>query len=225
MGSAKTDKSDIIRKVPVPDHIWDCYEIMADEMGNSVDGLVSQALFVFARLNGYLSPASIIVNKPNDDVEIIEVSQKKKVVKDVSPPLISDSLVKEVEGTKKRKKKEESKKEQKPITQKVEKVKKVEETPEDHLFVATEDGGMYQIINDKFIMGRGSTCDIVINSKKISREHAVILKKDDGYYIEDYGSSNGTWFEKERVSSKKINHGDEYNIFNFKIKCTIGQGS
>jgi hypothetical protein len=42
------------RQVGIADHIWDVYAQMAYEMGADRDGLINQALFAFARQNGYL---------------------------------------------------------------------------------------------------------------------------------------------------------------------------
>src|SRR5450755_4321035 len=41
------------RKVAIPDHLWQLFEDMALKMGADRDGLVCQAMFVFARLNGF----------------------------------------------------------------------------------------------------------------------------------------------------------------------------
>ena len=43
-----------VRKVAIPDHLWDAFEEMARQMGSERDGLINQALFMFARLNGFL---------------------------------------------------------------------------------------------------------------------------------------------------------------------------
>ena len=44
------------RNIAIADHLWDALEQMASEMGIDRDGLVNQALFTFARLNGYMMP-------------------------------------------------------------------------------------------------------------------------------------------------------------------------
>src|SRR6476620_1008706 len=45
------------RKVAIADHIWDAFEEMAAQMGTDRDGLVNQAMLMFARLNGFLEAA------------------------------------------------------------------------------------------------------------------------------------------------------------------------
>ncbi|HCF59018.1 MAG TPA: hypothetical protein DFS52_13630, partial [Myxococcales bacterium] len=49
-----------IREVAVADHIWEAFEQMALEMGTERDGLVNQAMFMFARLNGFLNVAQAV---------------------------------------------------------------------------------------------------------------------------------------------------------------------
>ena len=40
-------------KVGIADHIWEMFEEMASQMGSDRDALINQAMFMFARLNGF----------------------------------------------------------------------------------------------------------------------------------------------------------------------------
>ena len=42
------------RSILVEEHLWDAFEEMAQAMGSDRDALVNQAMFTFARLNGFL---------------------------------------------------------------------------------------------------------------------------------------------------------------------------
>ncbi|MFP2900926.1 FHA domain-containing protein, partial [Corallococcus sp. 4LFB] len=42
------------RKVGIAEHLWETYEEMAQQMGSDRDALINQALFMFARLNGFI---------------------------------------------------------------------------------------------------------------------------------------------------------------------------
>jgi hypothetical protein len=90
------------------------------------------------------------------------------------------------------------------------------------LYLMGDDGELEKVVKDRFVIGRGKHCDLCINSGKVSREHAAISKEASAeYYIEDLGSSNGTWFNKQRIKRRKIEDGDEYFICSDKIKCVI----
>jgi pSer/pThr/pTyr-binding forkhead associated (FHA) protein len=53
-------------------------------------------------------------------------------------------------------------------------------------------GGRVRADRSPFVVGRGATCDLVIASNKLSREHLSIERYGDGFIISDRGSSNGT---------------------------------
>jgi hypothetical protein len=74
-----------------------------------------------------------------------------------------------------------------------------------------------RVTTDRFLIGRGKHCDLVIHSGKVSREHAAIMKEGGQYFIEDLGSSNGTWFDKKRITKRQISDGEEYFVCSDKI--------
>src|SRR5947209_18166473 len=47
------------RTLLIPDHLWDALAAMSSEMGAERDALVNQALYTFARLNGFLVPSDV----------------------------------------------------------------------------------------------------------------------------------------------------------------------
>ncbi len=89
------------------------------------------------------------------------------------------------------------------------------------LLVVREDGTPLEVSKDRFVIGRGRHCDLVIDSSKVSREHAAIVREADGWFIEDLGSSNGTWHQRERVTRKRIGDGDEFFICAEKLRCVV----
>jgi hypothetical protein len=78
--------------------------------------------------------------------------------------------------------------------------------------VTLQNGEAIPIDKDTMIVGRSRTCDVVIPSAKVSRQHASISRVDGDVYIEDLGSANGVWFNGEKVTRAKINHGDAFTI-------------
>lgn len=78
--------------------------------------------------------------------------------------------------------------------------------------VSLQNGEMIRIDKDTMIVGRSRTCDVVIPSAKVSRQHASITRVDGEVYIEDLGSANGVWLNGEKVTRAKISNGDSFTI-------------
>lgn len=79
----------------------------------------------------------------------------------------------------------------------------------------------YYVLDDYNSIGRDLENDLVLDDTLVSRRHAIILRKSDGFYIEDMQSSNGTYlndrqlFESTKLENQdKIRLGDYNYIFN-----------
>ena len=51
-------------------------------------------------------------------------------------------------------------------------------------------------------IGRSKWCDIFLNDSTVSREHAVLLRRDDGWSITDTGSKAGVFVNGERITER-----------------------
>jgi pSer/pThr/pTyr-binding forkhead associated (FHA) protein len=56
----------------------------------------------------------------------------------------------------------------------------------------------------------------------VSRRHAVLVKRDDGYYIDDEDSLNGTYVNRRRVENAKLEDGDEVQIGKYRLTFLSG---
>lgn len=56
---------------------------------------------------------------------------------------------------------------------------------------------------DRTVVGRASSCDVVVPTNKLSREHCLLVRKEDGWWVEDLNSSNGTWVNKDRIGGPR----------------------
>ena len=64
---------------------------------------------------------------------------------------------------------------------------------------------------DRCVIGRLSTCDIVIDLAVVSRRHAEVVYHDQRYFASDLGSSNGTLVNGEPLlpgNEMVLFHGD-----------------
>lgn len=50
------------------------------------------------------------------------------------------------------------------------------------------------------LIGRAPSCTLVVDDDTASGRHARIFPHDGGWYVEDLGSTNGTWVGSSRVS-------------------------
>ena len=66
-------------------------------------------------------------------------------------------------------------------------------------------------------IGRSPDCDIFLDDVTVSRTHAVLLQKDEGFFIEDQGSLNGTFLNRRRIESGRLENGDELQIGKYKL--------
>jgi hypothetical protein len=58
-------------------------------------------------------------------------------------------------------------------------------------------------------VGRSQENDIVINDPNVSRKHARIFRADNGFVVEDLGSTNGTLLDGAPIDRERIEGGDE----------------
>jgi len=72
---------------------------------------------------------------------------------------------------------------------------------------STQQGKVYPL-RDGYVIGRGSNCDIQIVDRSISRIHALIRNAEGSWYIQDQGSSSGTYVNQNLVSATRLFNGD-----------------
>lgn len=234
------------RKVGIADHIWDAFEEMASQMGSDRDALINQAMFMFARLNGFIDSSGAVPanGRPNGSpVRIASPAPSASrgpppVLAPVKEPLRPPVSAQKLDDDPARREVAERVLETAAELERLIKGKNQQE--EDggldegldggdagadadggHLYLMAEGGELDRITKDRFVIGRGKHCDFVINSGKVSREHAVITREGTEHFIEDLGSSNGTWFNKQRIKRRKVEDGDEYYICSEKVKLVF----
>lgn len=57
----------------------------------------------------------------------------------------------------------------------------------------------FPIQQDQVIVGRAETADIQLIRPEVSREHFKITITDQGFFVEDIGSTNGTWVNNQPI--------------------------
>lgn len=86
-------------------------------------------------------------------------------------------------------------------------------------------GGEFPIVNDKpIIVGRSSDLDMVLVEDMVSRKHARITMQQDQIWIEDLGSTNGTFVNGEKIKRARLKEGDRVLIGTSILKVIAGEG-
>ncbi len=74
-------------------------------------------------------------------------------------------------------------------------------------------GARLELAGDRFVIGRGRECDLVLEDGLVSRQHAAIVRQRLGWGIEDLGSGNGTRVNRRALSGvKALSPNDEIEV-------------
>ena len=192
-----------VRSIAVADHLWDALAKMAEEMGTDRDALVNQAIHVFARLHGYVVPGTIAVQAGRAPATAPATLPAAPPAAPLPPPRPERAAAQE------------------QVLEAAARLERDLRAAPTKLVVVREDGTEAAISKDRFVVGRGRHCDLVVDSPKVSREHAAIVREVDGWFIEDLGSSNGTWLRRERITRRRIEDGDEYFVSAERLRCAL----
>lgn len=71
----------------------------------------------------------------------------------------------------------------------------------------------YEISGEEAVLGRHPECTVQLNSNMVSRKHARVFRRGDGFSIEDLGSGNGTFVNGKKIEgSTVLKHQDRIKL-------------
>lgn len=87
-------------------------------------------------------------------------------------------------------------------------------------------GGEFPLrMNREIIIGRSSDLDMVLVEDMVSRRHAKITSTASEVYIQDLGSTNGTFVNGEKISRSRITEGDRILVGTSIIKLVAADSA
>jgi pSer/pThr/pTyr-binding forkhead associated (FHA) protein len=78
-------------------------------------------------------------------------------------------------------------------------------------------GSTFLLKDEETTVGRDPGSAIFLDDVTVSRRHATVQRRDDGWFVVDSGSLNGTYVNGEQVDETKLATGDELQIGKFKL--------
>jgi pSer/pThr/pTyr-binding forkhead associated (FHA) protein len=78
-------------------------------------------------------------------------------------------------------------------------------------------GESFTVDQDRLSIGRTPDAAVFLDDVTVSRNHALLVHRQDGYYIDDLGSLNGTYVNRRRIESHLLADGDEIQIGKYKL--------
>jgi hypothetical protein len=75
-----------------------------------------------------------------------------------------------------------------------------------------------ELVNSRALIGRSELSDMVIESRFVSRQHALLIRDQNTVILIDLKSRNGTFVNSRRVSSEVLRDNDIITIGNHRIK-------
>ncbi len=73
-----------------------------------------------------------------------------------------------------------------------------------------------------FTIGRDESADLTIDSGRVSREHATIVREGDAYRVRDLGSTNGTFLNGRQIDDAPLCDGDLLMIADVELSFFSG---
>ena len=78
-------------------------------------------------------------------------------------------------------------------------------------------GETFPLEESPLTIGRSPECGIFLDDVTVSRKHAVLTEDGDHWNLEDQGSLNGTFVNRERVETADLGDGDEIQIGKYRL--------
>jgi FHA domain-containing protein len=78
-------------------------------------------------------------------------------------------------------------------------------------------GESFPLNADRMTIGRRPDSDIFLDDVTVSRDHALLVRRGGDFYLDDLGSLNGTYVNRHRIESHRLEDGDELQVGKFKL--------
>jgi len=97
-----------------------------------------------------------------------------------------------------------------------------EHDDQDASFLVIRSGGgrggeSFTLSGDRETIGRRPDSSVFLDDITVSRDHAVLVHRGGDWWIDDCGSLNGTYVNRDRIDSVKLTDGDEVQVGKYRL--------
>jgi hypothetical protein len=78
-------------------------------------------------------------------------------------------------------------------------------------------GQSFPLTGERMSVGRSPEAEVFLDDVTVSRDHAVLVHRHGGWFLDDSGSLNGTYVNRKRIDSHRLEDGDELQIGKYKL--------
>ena len=78
-------------------------------------------------------------------------------------------------------------------------------------------GQSFPLGGERMTIGRSPDADVFLDDVTVSRDHAVLVRRGGGWFLDDSGSLNGTYVNRRRIDSHRLEDGDELQVGKYRL--------
>jgi pSer/pThr/pTyr-binding forkhead associated (FHA) protein len=78
-------------------------------------------------------------------------------------------------------------------------------------------GESFAVRGEQMTIGRRPDSAVFLDDITVSRDHALLVKRGNEWYLDDCGSLNGTYVNRQRIDSQLLADGDELQVGKYKL--------
>src|ERR1700685_975872 len=82
-------------------------------------------------------------------------------------------------------------------------------------------GESFAVDHERMSIGRRPDAEVFLDDVTVSRDHALLVRRGEQWYLDDCGSLNGTYVNRSRIESQRLQEGDEVEICKYKMTFHI----
>jgi hypothetical protein len=78
-------------------------------------------------------------------------------------------------------------------------------------------GQSFPLTGERMTIGRSPQAGVFLDDVTVSRNHAMLVRRGGVWYLDDSGSLNGTYVNRRRIDSHRLEDGDELQVGKYKL--------